>query len=315
MSGRRVKAPVKGKRPSKDRTPLLKLLVVLLAVFLVLAGLVVTKLAERYRDLVMDFVASEQAKYDQAHRQEDAEPEDVVTVGGQQVEIDRTLEPNQLQSDRFTRLEDGTIIYDGNARYGIDVSAHQGQIDWSAVAADGVEFAMLRIGYRGYSEGALNQDSRFEENYQGATENGIDVGVYFFSQALDEAEALIEAHQVIQWLEGKEIQGPVVFDWEYITHEQARTDDLEGDEVTACAVVFCQEIRKAGYTPMIYCNGMLGYLGYDLNKLSDVGVWYAEYRSDYPTYAYRIAIWQYTDSGKVDGIDGNVDRNIWFLED
>ena len=74
MSGRRVKAPVKGKRPSKDRTPLLKLLVVLLAVFLVLAGLVVTKLAERYRDLVMDFVASEQAKYDQAHRQEDAEP-------------------------------------------------------------------------------------------------------------------------------------------------------------------------------------------------------------------------------------------------
>lgn len=299
MAGRRVR---RTSRTAVRANPLTALAIVLLAIVLVLGGALIMLTAERQRSDDQDPEGTAQASED---------PEDVVTVGGRQVEIDKTLPQSDLQAEHFTTHEDGSVTYDGTARYGIDVSSHQGEIDWAAVAADGVEFVMLRIGYRGYSEGALNLDQQFEANYAGARENGIDVGVYFFSQAINEAEALLEAQQVIQWLEGKEVDCPVVFDWEHITYEEARTDEVSGETVTSCARIFCQEIAGAGYTPMIYCNGMLGYLGYDLNQLTDVDIWYAEY-SDYPSYAYETAMWQYTDSGTVSGIEGNVDRNIWF---
>ncbi len=299
MAGRRIR------RATKTKTnPLAVLAVILLAVVLVLGGVLVMKLAER---------GLEAQQTREAAQTQDEEPEDTVTVGGQQVEIDRSLPQSDLQAEHFTTNEDGTITYDGAARDGIDVSSHQGEIDWTAVKADGVEFSILRIGYRGYSEGALNFDQQFETNYAGATENGIDVGVYFFSQAIDEVEALQEAKQVVKWLDGKEIDGPVVYDWEHITHDTTRTDEVTGETVTACAKIFCQEIQSAGYEAMIYCNGMLGYLSYDLNELTDIPIWYAEY-SEHPSYAYETTIWQYTDSGSVDGIQGSVDRNIWFRD-
>ncbi|MCD7733816.1 MAG: glycoside hydrolase family 25 protein [Clostridiales bacterium] len=283
----------------KDRNPLTVLLVFLA---LLAAGLLAAVLAVGYaRQQAVNTVV-----------QESEETGETVTVGGQEVEIDEELPQSDLEAEHFTTNEDGTVTYSGQALYGIDVSAHQGEIDWTAVAADGVEFAILRIGYRGYSEGTLNQDSQFLTNYEGATANGLTVGVYFFSQAVSAEEAEEEAQQVLSWLEGLEIAGPVVFDWEEIEDsDTARTNGLDGETVTACARAFCQVIREAGYTPMIYCNGMLGYLSYDLTELEGVGVWYAEY-GDYPSYAYQVEMWQYSNTGTVDGIAEQVDRNIWF---
>ena len=281
--GRRV-------RTKTRRSPLIGLLVLLIVIVLTLgAALILLSTWEQRKE---------------------SEPEKV-TIGGQQVEINPTLPQSELEQAHFTKNEDGSITYSGAARYGIDVSAHQGEIDWAAVAGDGVEFAFLRIGYRGYSAGALNLDGQFEANYAGAREQGIDVGVYFFSQAISEEEAREEARQVLSWLEGKEIQCPIVYDWEHIEEDTARTDSVDGETVTACARAFCEEIREAGYDPMIYCNGMLGYLSYDLTQLEDYPLWYAEYE-DYPSYAYEVTIWQYTESGTVAGIQGKSDRNIWF---
>lgn len=243
------------------------------------------------------------------------EPEpETVTIGGQEVEIDQDLPQSELEEAHFTKNEDGTITYSGQALYGIDVSAHQGEIDWSAAAADGVEFAFLRIGYRGYSAGALNLDEQFEANLTGAQSQGIQVGIYFFSQAVNEEEAREEARQVISWLEDKDLEGcTVAYDWEHIENDEARTDEVTGETVTACAQAFCETIQAGGYAPMLYCNGMLGYLSYDLAQLTDLPLWYAEY-GDYPSYAYEVTVWQYSESGTVSGIEGSVDRNIWFQD-
>lgn len=248
-------------------------------------------------------------------RMGEREEEETVTIGGQEVTIDQSLPQSQLEEEHFVKQEDGTIAYSGQAKYGIDVSAHQGEIDWAAVASDGVQFAFLRIGYRGYTAGALNLDERFEANLRGAQEQGIEVGVYFFSQAVDEAEAREEAQQTLSWLKEYGLEDCwVAYDWEHIENDTARTDEVTGETVTACARAFCEEIAAGGCQPMIYCNGMLGYLSYDLTQLEEFPLWYAEYQ-DYPSYAYEVTVWQYTESGTVSGIQGGVDRNIWFLEE
>ncbi|MCC8130089.1 MAG: glycoside hydrolase family 25 protein [Clostridiales bacterium] len=298
MAGRRER-----KATVKKRSPwtVLLVLLALLAAGLLAAVLAVGLVKQRAANTVVQEAEQE-------------ETGNTVTVGGQEVEIDEELPQSNLEEAHFTVNEDGTVTYSGEALYGIDVSAHQGEIDWAAVAADGVEFAILRIGYRGYSEGTLNQDSQFAANYEGATANGMTVGVYFFSQAVNTEEAEEEAQQVLSWLEGLEIDGPVVFDWEEIEDsDSARTNGLDGETVTACARAFCDIVQEAGYTPMVYCNGMLGYLSYDLTELEGVGIWYAEY-SDYPSYAYQVEIWQYSNTGTVDGVSEQVDRNIWFRD-
>ena len=245
-------------------------------------------------------------------RQPEAESEpETVVVGGQEVVIHQELKRSDLEQTHFTTDENGVVTYSGDALYGVDVSAHQGEIDWAAVAADNIDFTILRIGNRGYSAGAIREDTSFEDNYAGAKENGLLVGVYFFSQAVSEEEAVEEAEQVLLWLDGRKLEGPVVYDWETIEDDEARTDSVPGETVTACARTFCDTIRAGGYTPMLYCNGMLGYLSYDLTDLQDIGVWYAEY-GDYPSYAYAMELWQYTNSGSVSGIEGNADRDIWF---
>lgn len=294
MPGRRVR----GGRTRTRRNPLYVLLALLSAVALALLAALLLLTARR-------LMPEETAPPEE-------EPE-TVTVGGQEVAIDENLAPSELEEGHFTTQADGSITYSGQASYGIDVSAHQGEIDWVAVADSGVEFAMLRIGNRGYTSGAISQDERFEENFQAARENGIQLGVYFFSQAISEEEAREEAGQVLAWLDGRSLECPVAYDWEHITDDVARTDGLDGETVTDCAIAFCQTIAEAGYTPFVYCNGMLGYLSYDVERLQDYGLWYAEY-ADYPSFAYELEMWQYTDEGTVAGISGPVDRNIWLLD-
>lgn len=212
---------------------------------------------------------------------------------------------------------DGSIMYYNDPAYettiGIDVSSHQGEIDWERVAASGVEFAMIRLGYRGYgSEGTLNLDPYFEQNLAGARAAGLKVGIYFFSQAITVEEAYEEAAFVLEHLDGEALDYPLAYDWEPISGVGARTDGLDSVTLTDCALTFCHMAELAGYTPMVYYNNPVGYGRYDLSRLTDYDVWFAQYASR-PTMYYDYRIWQYTSSGTVPGIDTRVDMNIAFI--
>ena len=222
---------------------------------------------------------------------------------------------NSYDADRFY-LSDGRMCYDSADRAyytGIDVSVYQGDIDWEAVREDGIDFAFIRLGFRGYgSEGSMNLDSRFLENIQKATEAGLDVGVYFFSQAITVEEAREEAQFVLDYLDGYELAYPVVFDWEVIGKSTARTYGLDTQTLCDCANTFCDMIEDAGYQTMIYINSYAGYVKYDLSQVLSYDLWFAQY-TDAPTFYYDFQIWQYSSSGSVAGISGAVDMNISFV--
>lgn len=236
-----------------------------------------------------------------------------VEIGGQTVTVNQNLRENKLTaSDFVTDPDTGRIsCLARTATTGIDVSSHQGVIDWSAVAADEIDFAFLRIAARGYTEGTLRADQMFETNYAAAVEQGLDVGVYIFSQAVSEEEAIEEADYVLSLLGGRELQMPIVFDWETMDNTEARTDGVDSKTVTDAALAFCRRVEEAGYESTVYCNGMVGYLRYDLARMQDLELWYADYNS-FPNFAYEFKLWQYSQTGTVNGIAGNVDLNLYF---
>lgn len=223
----------------------------------------------------------------------------------------------RLDRSRIVVKNENKISYEDKkytSRLGVDVSVFQGDIDWEQVKAAGYEFAILRIGYRGYGEeGTLNADEKFEQNLENARKAGIDVGVYFFSQAVNEEEAKEEADFVLEYLKGQELQMPVVYDPEHILEDEARTDGVTGEQFTQNAKVFCKEIEEAGYDAMIYSNMLWEAYELDLEKLSDYPVWYADYE-ELPQTPYRFSMWQYSSTGIVPGIEGNVDLNIQLLK-
>ncbi len=196
---------------------------------------------------------------------------------------------------------------------GIDVSFYQGGIDWQAVAGDGVEFAVIRAGYRGSTEGKLNTDERFEENLTGAMSAGLRVGVYFFSQAITEEEAREEARYVLELLDGRTLDLPVFFDWEHVTSDEgARTDTLSGAALTDCCLAFCEEIMGAGYEAGVYYYRNLAYRMYELDRLEGLVKWLA-CAGTTPDYYYDFDIWQYSFAGSVAGIEADTDLNLWFI--
>ena len=236
------------------------------------------------------------------------------TYRDQQLEAIKGVDRNRYDPQAFTQEENGWITYEKNGRKaltGIDVSVYQGDIDWEAVAQSGVEFAIIRLGYRGYSQGAIQLDRNFEQNMRGALEAGLDVGVYFFSQATTVLEAEEEADFVLENLRGYPITFPVVFDWEFVTADQARTHEMEGEALTDCALAFCELVATAGYTPMVYFNQDIGYFYYQLDELDQYPFWLAEYDSK-PDFFYDFEIWQYTHTGTVPGSQGSVDLNLAF---
>ena len=197
---------------------------------------------------------------------------------------------------------------------GIDVSYYQGDIDWEKVKASGIQFAMVRLGYRGYGEeGKLVEDKLAFQNIEGALDAGLKVGIYFFSQAITVEEAEEEAEFVLERIEGYDITMPVVFDWEYIS-EEARTAKMDRRTLTDCYKAFCGRIAEAGYTPMSYFNSYQSRQLMYLHELEDYPFWLALY-SDRMTFPYRFEMWQYTDSGRVPGIEGKVDINLFFTNE
>ncbi|OUQ82335.1 hypothetical protein B5E43_00735 [Flavonifractor sp. An100] len=244
--------------------------------------------------------------------EEEEEPEEEEQEE-QEEQPSNPLAHNPYDPEAFV-VENGFLTYQGDAasHIGVDVSAHQGEIDWERVAASGVEFAMIRVGYRGYTAGNIYQDAYFEANINGALDAGLQVGIYFFSQATTVSEAREEALQTLEWIEDYDITYPVVFDWERVDSDSSRTKDTTGTVVTACAKAFCTVVEEAAYTPMTY--GSPSKVGKDLHlsELTDYAFWLAHYTTGWqPTsFQYFFNMWQYSSNGSVDGIDGRVDLNL-----
>lgn len=232
------------------------------------------------------------------------------------VPIDESLSKNDFNIDNLVvDSENGRYSYvkDGNtvSKFGIDVSSHQGDIDWEAVKADGVEFAFVRAVYRGYGTGKLVVDEKCIENIEGAQAAGIDVGVYVFSQAINQAEVLEEAGTVLDMLDGYELQLPIVFDVEKVSDSEARTHALSVEERTNLTIAFLNAVESAGFEPMVYHNTEMGAMLLDLTKLTEYPKWFAGYNKEF-YWPYEYNIWQYSESGRVSGIKGNVDLDLWL---
>ena len=207
--------------------------------------------------------------------------------------------------DRFLTCTAGPCLL------GVDVSYWQYDIAWPLVKASGIDFAMIRLAWRGSTEGGMEEDSYARINYQGAKDAGVKVGGYFFSQAITPEEAVEEAEFVLKMAEEMEFDMPIVFDWE---QTGGRTADMDPRTLTDCAKAFCQTIEEGGLEAMIYFNVYYACYGMYLEELTDYQFWLAMYNSkmDFP---YQIDMWQHTDHGSVPGIEGPADLNIYFLPD
>ena len=194
---------------------------------------------------------------------------------------------------------------------GVDVSKYQGNIDWNQVKAAGYEFAIIRVGYRGYGSGALVEDSHFRQNIQGATAAGLQVGLYFYSQAINEEEAVEEASMVLRLSSGYRLDYPLSFDTEKVAGDTGRADSLSRAERTACAVAFCETIRNAGYTAGVYSYASWFYNQLNMSNFGNYQIWIAQYR-DVLDFSGRYNMWQYASDGCVPGLSKLCDLNIAY---
>lgn len=222
----------------------------------------------------------------------------------------------------FDKIENvsGKYSYEDDyytSSFGIDVSEFQKDINWTKVKNDFVEFAYLRLGRRGATTGGLYVDEYFERNYEGAKANDLKVGVYFFSQALDEKEAREEAQFVLETLNGREVDLPIVFDCEEVFLEEgllSRIFLLDKNQLTKNAIAFMEEIKKNGYEAAVYTYPYWLTNYYILDDLKAYPIWYAQYDVGYPELDCPIYIWQYSNVGTINGITGDTDLNIMFIK-
>lgn len=232
------------------------------------------------------------------------------------IAIDDKIEKNNYD---FTSLVNsgGILKYysDGkNVSFsGIDVSRYQKDIDYGRVKAQDIDFVMIRVGARGYKNGELTMDEYFESNLKNATDAGLDVGVYFYSQATTVAEAEEEANLVLNAIAEKKITYPIAIDMEFVDNDTARIDTLTKDEKTLVTAAFVNKIKAAGYRPMIYGNKEWLLKRIDVSKFTESSIWLAQ-DDDYPDYPYTYDMWQYSTDGSLYGIDGKVDLDICFVD-
>ena len=265
-------------------------------------------------------VPAETGQEDQSDPEEDLKLDYVDAYGKHYTAvINPDLKMHSYDPDCLKRKGKNGISYKGDENYrirrGLDVSFHQGNINWKKVKKAGYEFAFIRVGARAYGkEGQLISDTQFEANIKGAQKAGLDVGVYFFSQAVNKKEALEEAKLTIKRLKGYKLQLPVVFNPEKIRGDKARTDKVSGKQFTDNTIAFCEKIKKAGYDPMIYSNMVWEDQIFEMERLQDYPFWYADYEKK-PQTPYDFTFWQYTEKGTAPGIDGNVDLDVEFIKE
>lgn len=226
---------------------------------------------------------------------------------------------NSYNVDNF-KIDEGFMAYfdeDGNkiSHLGCDLSYHNEDVDWDALAASPVEFVMLRCGYRGYTEGGLKKDEKFDEYAAEANRVGLKVGVYFYTQAVSVEEAREEAKFCIETIKDYDISYPVAIDTEYVNDASARTNKQEISNELRSEMIrtFCDTVKEAGYYPMMYAGENWMRRNMDLNVLSDIDVWAPQYyeKND---FMYDFTIWQYTEKGSVPGIKENVDLNVSMVD-
>ncbi len=221
---------------------------------------------------------------------------------------DKVTGEQVIQGAKYNFASDGSLVT-GSGTLGIDVSKWNGTIDWKAVKNSGVSYVIIRCGYRGSSKGALIEDPKYKENIKGATAAGLKVGVYFFTQAVNEVEAVEEASMVLDLVKNYKISYPIFLD---VESSGGRADGLDKNTRTKVIKTFCETIRSAGYTPGVYANKTWLTNKMNAGELGAYKIWLAQYAAT-PTYSGRYDMWQYKDTGKVSGISGNVDLNISYL--
>ena len=229
------------------------------------------------------------------------------------------IEENEPVID-YSKIEviSGKYYYEDDnfsSSFGIDVSEFQDDIDWKKVKEDGVEFVYLRIGRRGATTGLIYEDGKFLQNYEGVKQNGLKLGVYFFSQAKDEAEALEEAAWVKEHLKGKQIDLPIVYDCEEVIleDEPSRLDGIEKEQHTKNTIAFLEDMKKSGYDVMVYTYLYWADTYYDMEQISKYPIWFAQYDTEVPKLDWPISIWQYSNQGTINGINEPTDLNIMFI--
>ena len=203
--------------------------------------------------------------------------------------------------------------------YGIDVSHHNGKIDWSEVKSE-VDFAFIRVGYRGYDDGGIHSDKKAKANLKGANENGVPIGVYFYSQAISEAEAEEEAKFLISKIKDYDISLPVAIDFEYAAKNGENIGrlyeaNLSKKEITSLVNAFCKKIKDAGYTPAVYASSYIFRFHLNAKKLDEqTMIWVADYNENV-TYHGDYDFWQFSEKGKCKGVSSKyVDTNYWYIE-
>jgi GH25 family lysozyme M1 (1,4-beta-N-acetylmuramidase) len=223
------------------------------------------------------------------------------------VSINAVIPKNQLIDENFT-MKDGRLSYSQGGRtashFGIDVSKYDGSISWNKVKKDGVEFALIRVGARGYSSGSIILDENFQANLKGCIANKIDVGAYFFSQAITTNEAVEEANYCVAALGGTKIKYPVIFDSESIMNDSYRTENLSSEEMTNIFKAFADTVKMYGYTPMVGATKEQLAKHFDLQSMTGYDVWLLD-EGEKTEYPYRYCIRQYASDGKVEGISSN----------
>lgn len=239
--------------------------------------------------------------------------EDISLLIKSEDEVDAEAEDTRIQdaSEDADKTEIKTLqTAAGNSKIGIDVSKWNGDIDWDKVKNAGVEFAVVRAGYRGSQTGVIVEDPHFRTNMHGAQASGVETGVYFFTQATNEVEAVEEASAVLQLIAGYELDYPIYIDTEG-AGGNGRADGLDVETRTLVCEAFCRTIENAGYTAGVYASRNWFNNNLTTSRLEKYSIWLAEYRS-IPLYQGYYKMWQYTSKGKIDGIKGNVDINISY---
>lgn len=248
------------------------------------------------------------------------EPDPYADENESTYEISWEINPNVKKHDYIVEnfVHNKTLIsYENDPRYtyrlGIDISRHDKKVNWKKVKKAGIDFVFLRVGYRGYQTGILHVDEVFHRNIKGARKAGLDVGVYVFSQALNEEEAIEEAELCLRETAPYKLQLPIAYDPESVLWEWARTDDITKEQVTKNTLAFCNRIEEAGFEPIIYSNLNWEVNFFDLEKLSKYRIWYADYRKK-PKTPYHFDFWQYGgEFGIVPGIKRKVDVDIQLI--
>lgn len=232
---------------------------------------------------------------------------------------DGKIAMNSYNVSNFS-IDNGFMAYfdeDGNkiSHLGVDLSYHNENINWSTLKESGCEFVMLRCGYRGYTEGGLVEDEKFEDYFNAAKAAGLNVGVYFFTQSTTVEEAIEEADFVLELLDGRQLEYPIALDTEYVNDSKARTNVAEiSDELRSeMCIAFCERIREFGYYPIIYASENWMRRDMNLKMLKDYEFWAAQYR-DENDFLYDFTMWQYTEEGEIPGIKGHVDLDISMVD-